>query len=86
MQLQKPAALPPCREVAPFFVFDHCGFKVQKGHGSTGRVVAWRQVGLRLSYTLEASLCGGDNVCYSRSPTAGLPLLPSPCLSESTVP
>ena len=33
--------------------------QVQKARTSTGRVVAYQELGIPLSYTLEASLCGG---------------------------
>ena len=35
---------------------------LEKGKENTGRVVAWRQLGIRHSFTLEASLCG-TNMC-----------------------
>eukprot|EP01012_Entosiphon_sulcatum_P022026 TRINITY_DN2692_c0_g1_i1.p1 TRINITY_DN2692_c0_g1~~TRINITY_DN2692_c0_g1_i1.p1 ORF type:complete len:1037 (-),score=130.16 TRINITY_DN2692_c0_g1_i1:1003-3705(-) len=51
-------------ELVPFFSYDYCSFKVQKSKESTGRVVVWRQLGIKLSYTLEASLCGGTGVDF----------------------
>ena len=46
----------------PYFAPMYCTYKVQKSRESTGRVVAWREVGITLSYTVEASLCGGLGV------------------------
>uniref|UniRef100_A0A7S4CVU9 Peptidase M14 domain-containing protein n=1 Tax=Eutreptiella gymnastica TaxID=73025 RepID=A0A7S4CVU9_9EUGL len=43
----------------PFFAVENCSYKVQKARTSTGRVVAYQELGIPLSYTLEASLCGG---------------------------
>lgn len=42
------------------FSFDDCCFKIQKSKESTARVVAYRELGLINSFTLEASFCGAD--------------------------
>lgn len=42
------------------FSFDDCCFKIQKTKDSTARVVAYRELGVVNSYTLEASFCGAD--------------------------
>ncbi|XP_077687713.1 cytosolic carboxypeptidase 3 isoform X5 [Eretmochelys imbricata] len=39
------------------FSFPDCNFKVQKSKEGTGRVVMWK-MGIRNSYTLEATFCG----------------------------
>ncbi|GMH69782.1 hypothetical protein TrRE_jg8177, partial [Triparma retinervis] len=46
-----------------FFSYQDCDFNVKKGKNSTGRVVAWRDVGIDNAFTLEASFAGtGDNL------------------------
>ncbi|CAE7514428.1 AGBL3, partial [Symbiodinium pilosum] len=42
------------------FSFDDCCFKIQKSKESTARVVAYKELGVVNSYTLEASFCGAD--------------------------
>eukprot|EP00826_Nyctotherus_ovalis_P030196 TRINITY_DN2401_c0_g3_i1.p1 TRINITY_DN2401_c0_g3~~TRINITY_DN2401_c0_g3_i1.p1 ORF type:complete len:195 (+),score=62.66 TRINITY_DN2401_c0_g3_i1:227-811(+) len=42
------------------FSFSDTCFNVQKSKESTGRVVAWKDLGIQNSYTLEASFCGSD--------------------------
>ena len=50
-----------------FFSYQDCDFNVRKGKHSTGRVVAWRDVGVDNAFTLEASFAGtGDNVKEQR--------------------
>eukprot|EP01062_Namystynia_karyoxenos_P026309 TRINITY_DN2046_c2_g1_i1.p1 TRINITY_DN2046_c2_g1~~TRINITY_DN2046_c2_g1_i1.p1 ORF type:complete len:1113 (+),score=397.60 TRINITY_DN2046_c2_g1_i1:245-3583(+) len=49
-------------DLTPSFSFDASSFKVQKVKESTGRIVVWKELGVRLSYTLEASLCGSECV------------------------
>ncbi|GMH71824.1 hypothetical protein TL16_g05755 [Triparma laevis f. inornata] len=45
-----------------FFSYKDCDFNVRKSKFSTGRVVAWRDIGIDNSFTLEASFAGtGDN-------------------------
>ncbi|XP_075066532.1 cytosolic carboxypeptidase 3 isoform X2 [Mixophyes fleayi] len=55
-----------CERIFPFmlsknspdkFSFSGCKFKVQKNKEGTGRVVMWK-MGIRNSYTLEATFCG----------------------------
>ena len=46
-------------DMCPFFRFEECRFKVLKGKEPTGRVVMWKELGIRHSYTLEASMMGG---------------------------
>ena len=42
-----------------------------KGKENTGRVVAWRQLGIRHSFTLEASLCG-TIMCTAAAGSGGM--------------
>lgn len=42
------------------FCFDDCCFKMQKCKESTARVVAYRELAIVNSFTLEASFCGAD--------------------------
>lgn len=42
------------------FSFDDCCFKTQKNKESTARVVAYRELAVTNSFTLEASFCGAD--------------------------
>eukprot|EP00927_Polykrikos_kofoidii_P060710 TRINITY_DN55630_c0_g1_i1.p1 TRINITY_DN55630_c0_g1~~TRINITY_DN55630_c0_g1_i1.p1 ORF type:complete len:955 (-),score=174.64 TRINITY_DN55630_c0_g1_i1:177-3041(-) len=42
------------------FSFDDCCFKMQKSKDSTARVVAYRELAVTNSFTLEASFCGAD--------------------------
>lgn len=42
------------------FNFDDCCFKVQTSKESTARVVAYRELAIVNSFTLEASFCGAD--------------------------
>ena len=46
-------------EMCPFFRFEECRFRIMKGKEPTGRVVMWKELGIRHSYTLEASMMGG---------------------------
>ena len=41
-----------------YFNYDDCKFTVSKGKRGTGRVVAWRDIGIEGSYTIELSFCG----------------------------
>ena len=44
-----------------------CSYSIRRDKWSTGRVVAWRELGIRNSFTLEASFCGaGDNLEQKR--------------------
>lgn len=42
------------------FSFDDCCFKIQRSKESTARVVAYRELSVVNSFTLEASFCGAD--------------------------
>merc|ERR1719440_1593402 len=42
------------------FNFDDCCWKIQKSKESTARVVAYRELNITNSFTLEASFCGAD--------------------------
>eukprot|EP00668_Euglena_longa_P014449 GGOE01018439.1.p1 GENE.GGOE01018439.1~~GGOE01018439.1.p1 ORF type:complete len:1056 (-),score=284.37 GGOE01018439.1:285-2993(-) len=46
----------------PFFSLEKCCYKLQKKKAAAGRVVAFQELGIPLSYTLEASLCGGSGL------------------------
>lgn len=48
------------------FSYSRSTFGVARGKESTARSVACRQMGLKLSYTLEASLCGPSSACGQR--------------------
>eukprot|EP00760_Papus_ankaliazontas_P019128 PhM_4_TR17898/c0_g2_i1/m.7422 len=41
------------------FRFDECRFRIIKGKSNTARVVMYKELGIRHSYTLEGSLMGG---------------------------
>ncbi|KAF5294808.1 hypothetical protein FQA39_LY00292 [Lamprigera yunnana] len=43
----------------PHIRLTSCKYKIQKAKESTGRVVLWREFGIRHSYTLECSYCSG---------------------------
>ena len=60
------------QNLTPSFSLENTSFKVQKAKESTGRVVVWREIGVRLSYTIEASLMGSD----------ALPVLPPDDIME----
>lgn len=47
-------------DLVPYFSYSGCGFKVQRAKRMTGRVVFWRELGIRMSFTLEGSMMGGD--------------------------
>ncbi|XP_056373676.1 cytosolic carboxypeptidase 3 isoform X2 [Hyla sarda] len=55
------------------FSFSGCKFKVQKSKEGTGRVVMWK-MGIRNSYTLEATFCGSSlgNRCGTHFSTKDL--------------
>jgi hypothetical protein len=44
----------------PPYAFESCCFKMAKAKDGTARVVVYRELGIRYSYTLEASFCGPD--------------------------
>ena len=45
---------------APCFNVNDCSFNIQKDRESSGRIVAWRQFDIPLSYTIECSASGMD--------------------------
>eukprot|EP01063_Lacrimia_lanifica_P002780 TRINITY_DN1149_c0_g1_i3.p1 TRINITY_DN1149_c0_g1~~TRINITY_DN1149_c0_g1_i3.p1 ORF type:complete len:1191 (+),score=455.67 TRINITY_DN1149_c0_g1_i3:101-3673(+) len=45
---------------SPSFSYKNSSFNVHKTKESTGRVVVWKELGVRLSYTVEASMMGSD--------------------------
>eukprot|EP00698_Gefionella_okellyi_P012506 TRINITY_DN3376_c0_g1_i1.p1 TRINITY_DN3376_c0_g1~~TRINITY_DN3376_c0_g1_i1.p1 ORF type:complete len:976 (-),score=156.11 TRINITY_DN3376_c0_g1_i1:4-2508(-) len=54
------------------FAFADCNFRVQKAKESTARVVAWRELGVMNSFTMEASFAGanfGRSVNHHFTPT-----------------
>nr|CCC94128.1 putative zinc carboxypeptidase [Trypanosoma congolense IL3000] len=55
-------------QLFPAFSLPQCSFVMQKSKRNTGRVVMYRQFGIRMSYTLEATMMGGldDKVEYFR--------------------
>ena len=40
------------------FAFDHCKFHIHRCKESTGRVVMWKEMLIKNSFTLEASFAG----------------------------
>jgi len=69
------------RDRAPhLFAHDLCCFKVQKSKACTARVTLWRELGLKTSYTLEASFCGSD-----RDITNGMTLSPGRQLPDQSL-
>eukprot|EP01060_Flectonema_neradi_P017281 TRINITY_DN2415_c0_g2_i1.p1 TRINITY_DN2415_c0_g2~~TRINITY_DN2415_c0_g2_i1.p1 ORF type:complete len:1096 (+),score=220.27 TRINITY_DN2415_c0_g2_i1:104-3391(+) len=52
-------------DMVPGFCYGTSSFKVQKAKEATGRVVVWRELGIRLSYTIEASMMGGTMYHYN---------------------
>ncbi|RNF04484.1 putative zinc carboxypeptidase [Trypanosoma rangeli] len=70
------AASSPVEKIVPFilsclspaFALPQCSFTVHKSKQNTGRVVMYRQFGIRMSYTLEATMMGGkDDEVYCRN-------------------
>lgn len=47
-------------ELVPYFSYSSCTFKVNRAKETTGRVVFYREFGIRMSFTVEASMMGGD--------------------------
>ncbi|XP_072038260.1 cytosolic carboxypeptidase 1-like [Amphiura filiformis] len=45
-------------QIAPSFHFESCSFTVEKYKEGTARVVVWREIGVKRSYTMEATYCG----------------------------
>ncbi|KAH6939291.1 hypothetical protein HPB50_016772 [Hyalomma asiaticum] len=52
-------------QVSPAFTYESCCFDVERSKESTARVTAWRQFGIRLSYTYECSTAGCDQGMYA---------------------
>ncbi|XP_049269317.1 cytosolic carboxypeptidase 1 isoform X2 [Rhipicephalus sanguineus] len=52
-------------QVSPAFTYESCCFDVERSKESTARVTAWRQFGIRLSYTYECSTAGCDQGIYA---------------------
>ncbi|XP_038625762.1 cytosolic carboxypeptidase 1 isoform X2 [Tachyglossus aculeatus] len=50
--------------IAPAFCMSSCSFVVEKSKESTARVVVWREIGVKRSYTMESTLCGCDQGKY----------------------
>lgn len=46
-------------ELAPYFSYSNSTYKVQRSKRNTGRVVFYRELGIRMSFTLEGSMMGG---------------------------
>lgn len=46
-------------ELAPYFSYSNSTYKVQRSKRTTGRVVFYRELGIRMSFTLEGSMMGG---------------------------
>lgn len=44
------------------FAFDYCKFHIHRCKESTGRVVMWKEMLIRNSFTLEASFAGSSIV------------------------
>lgn len=51
-------------KLAPAFTMNSCSFLVEKSRASTARVVAWREMGVSRSYTMESSYCGCNQGPY----------------------
>ncbi|NWI15558.1 CBPC4 carboxypeptidase, partial [Crypturellus soui] len=54
-------------KVAPAFVMNSCSFLVEKSRESTARVVAWQEMGVLRSYTMESTYCGCSHGLYKVS-------------------
>ena len=48
-------------EKIPYFSYSDCCFSVAKSKTGTGRVVAWNNIEVQASYTIELSFCGPGN-------------------------
>ncbi|XP_060116357.1 cytosolic carboxypeptidase 4 [Heteronotia binoei] len=51
-------------KVAPAFLLSSCNFLVEKSREATARVVAWREMGVLRSYTMESTFCGCSHGLY----------------------
>ncbi|UJR13507.1 hypothetical protein I4U23_000521 [Adineta vaga] len=50
------------RTAPDMFAFDHCKFHIHRCKESTGRVVMWKEMSIKNSFTLEASFAGSGIV------------------------
>eukprot|EP00669_Euglena_mutabilis_P003663 TRINITY_DN14675_c0_g1_i1.p1 TRINITY_DN14675_c0_g1~~TRINITY_DN14675_c0_g1_i1.p1 ORF type:complete len:114 (+),score=31.91 TRINITY_DN14675_c0_g1_i1:137-478(+) len=57
---------------------------MHKTKASTGRIVAFQELGIALSYTLEASLCGGTGLRSDPDDTPSSPTATSPAVHFNT--
>uniref|UniRef100_M4AQS0 Cytosolic carboxypeptidase 1 n=1 Tax=Xiphophorus maculatus TaxID=8083 RepID=M4AQS0_XIPMA len=51
-------------QIAPAFSMASSSFVVERSKESTARVVVWREIGVKRSYTMESTLCGCDQGKY----------------------
>ncbi|XP_076010306.1 cytosolic carboxypeptidase 1 isoform X2 [Genypterus blacodes] len=51
-------------QIAPSFSMASCSFVVERSKESTARVVVWREIGVKCSYTMESTVCGCDQGKY----------------------
>ncbi|KAF7659266.1 hypothetical protein LDENG_00001000 [Lucifuga dentata] len=51
-------------QIAPSFSLANCSFVVERSKESTARVVVWREIGVKCSYTMESTVCGCDQGKY----------------------
>ena len=56
--------------LCPHFSYRSSSFNVSKSKANTGRVVAWKELKIPLSYTIEASFCGGTASAEHFTPLA----------------
>jgi hypothetical protein len=56
-----------CQSRNGYYCYRDCTYTVQSSKAGTGRVVAWKDLGISSSYTIEASFCG--NGCNSEAKT-----------------
>ena len=49
------------------FAFDYCKFHIHRCKESTGRVVMWKEMLIKNSFTLEASFAGSSIVYEKKS-------------------
>ncbi|XP_055774952.1 cytosolic carboxypeptidase 1-like isoform X3 [Salvelinus fontinalis] len=53
-------------QMAPAFSMASCSFVVERSKEATARVVVWREIGVKRSYTMESTLCGCDQGKYKQ--------------------
>jgi len=51
--------------VAPAFSLENSCYTIEKNRERTARITVWRELGLKLSYTLECSQAGCDQGVYN---------------------